>query len=108
MQRHLPGHLLPENSRLLASLIEEAGPRSWGCPSASKPRGFTDHARSIALVCILLLALGLFMLIKDSEDRGPSFVCDLKGLNPVKDPVFSRAVTPLCWPPRTEEHQMPG
>lgn len=37
---------------------------------------------------------------------GPSFVCDLQGLNPVKDPGFSSVVTPLCQPPKAGGHQM--
>lgn len=33
-------------------------------------------------------------------------MCDLQGLNPGKDPGFSSAVTPLCQPPKTSDHQM--
>lgn len=42
------------------------------------------------------LVLRALSLDEDADDMGPSSVCDLQGLNPVKDPGFSSVVTPLC------------
>lgn len=91
MQRQLPGHLLPEDCRLLAGPTEEAGPRPRGLP-LSKQTQVLQGPR-LQDRTDLRPAAGTLAVYADSEDRAPNFVCGLKGLNPVKDPGFSCALS---------------
>lgn len=61
----------------------------------------TDPCPSVGTLAIYALSLD-----EDAEDMGPSFVCDLQGINSVKDPGFSSVATPLCQPPKASDHQM--